>query len=90
MKILSVFVDESGDFGPYSKHSPYYIVSMVFHNQSIDINQNIDKLNEELKKLGFIDHVIHTEPLIRKEEGRERTQEAGEKRNRTHSEKTQR
>ena len=68
MKTLSVFVDESGDFGPYSKHSPYYIVSMVFHNQSIDINQNIEKLNEELNSLGFKNHVIHTEPLIRKEE----------------------
>lgn len=52
----------------YSKHSPYYIVSIVFHNQSIDINQNLKKLNDELKKLGFKDHVIHTEPLIRNEE----------------------
>lgn len=68
MKTLSIFVDESGDFGPYSKHSPYYIVSMVFHNQSIDINESIEKLNNELNNLGFKDHVIHTEPLIRKEE----------------------
>lgn len=68
MKTLSIFVDESGDFGPYSKHSPYYIVSMIFHNQSIDINNEINKLELELKNLGFINHIVHTEPLIRKEE----------------------
>lgn len=68
MKELSVFVDESGDFGPYSNHSPYYIVSMVFHDQSIDINNNINKLNEELENIGYKNHIIHTEPLIRKEE----------------------
>lgn len=68
MKELSIFVDESGDFGPFSKHSPYYIVSMVFHDQSIDINSDIDKLNTELENIDFKNHVIHTEPLIRKEE----------------------
>ena len=31
---LSVFVDESGDFGEYDHHAPYYIISLVFHNQS--------------------------------------------------------
>ena len=41
MQVLSVFVDESGDFGEYEKHAPYYIVSMVFHDQSIDISPNI-------------------------------------------------
>lgn len=25
-KILSVFIDESGDFGPYDSHAPYYLV----------------------------------------------------------------
>lgn len=34
MREISVFVDESGDFGEYEKHSPYYIVTMVFHDQS--------------------------------------------------------
>lgn len=34
---LSVFVDESGDFGEYDYHAPYYIISLVFHNQSHDI-----------------------------------------------------
>lgn len=31
MKEYSIFVDESGDFGKYAKHSPYYIVSIEIH-----------------------------------------------------------
>ena len=42
MKELSVFVDESGDFGGYEIHSPYYIVTMVFHDQDIDITEKIN------------------------------------------------
>ena len=28
-KILSCFIDESGDFGKFNRHSPYYIVTMM-------------------------------------------------------------
>ena len=68
LKTLSVFVDESGDFGKYEFHSPYYIVSMVLHDQTFDISSQIDRFNRELDQLGFHDHVVHTEPLIRREE----------------------
>lgn len=68
MKELSVFVDESGDFGTYSSHSPYYIVTMVFHNQSRDLEQAIKKLDNELQQIGYDKHVVHTAPLIRREE----------------------
>lgn len=68
MRELSIFVDESGDFGSYSEHSPYYLVSMIFHDQSKDITKQIKILNNELKELGFENHAIHTEPLIRREE----------------------
>ena len=68
MKELSIFVDESGDFGEYSTHSPYYIVTMVLHDQSKDISSEIIRLNNELVNLGYENHVIHTEPLIRREE----------------------
>ena len=37
MKELSIFVDESGDFGEYAVHSPYYIITMVYHEQDKDI-----------------------------------------------------
>lgn len=68
MKELSIFVDESGDFGEFEKHAPYYIVTMVFHNQDIDITANITALNNALKQIGYGDgQAVHTEPLIRRE-----------------------
>lgn len=51
MKELSVFIDESGDFGEYSPHSPYYIITMVFHNQDTSINEALDHLEQELSYL---------------------------------------
>ncbi len=69
MKELSIFVDESGDFGEYAQHSPYYIVTMILHDQDNDISANIAKLDAEMRNLGYKhDFAIHTEPLIRKEE----------------------
>lgn len=68
MKELSIFVDESGDFGEYSPHSPYYIITMVFHNQNDDITENIEKFNNELLLLGFNpQHCIHNGPIVRRE-----------------------
>lgn len=68
MKELSIFVDESGDFGGYKHHSPYYIISMVFHNQDNNISNEIDKFNNELVLLGLESHhCIHNGPIIRKE-----------------------
>ena len=34
MRELSIFIDESGDFGSYEHHCPYYLMTLVFHNQS--------------------------------------------------------
>ena len=52
-KILSVFIDESGDFGPYEAHAPYYLVSMILHNQSTDISENIKLFDSHLLNLGY-------------------------------------
>ena len=69
MTTLSIFIDESGDFGAYQKHSPYYIIAMVLHDQSYNISLEIEKLNKELQNLGYgNEQAIHTEPLIRREE----------------------
>ena len=35
MKELSVFVDESGDWGEYDFHAPYYIISLVLHDKKL-------------------------------------------------------
>lgn len=66
-KILSCFIDEAGDFGYYDHHSPYYIVSVVLHEQADSIQSQIDGLERYLKVLGFSDHAIHSGPLIRRE-----------------------
>lgn len=65
-RTLSIFIDESGDFGAYEEHSPYYIVSVVLHNQNIDISEDIDKLENYLSDIQER-RVIHTGPLIRRE-----------------------
>lgn len=66
-KILSVFVDESGDFGNYNKISPYYMVTMVFHDQREDISKHIEYLDNKIRNLGFPPHNVHIGPLIRRE-----------------------
>lgn len=68
MKELSIFIDESGDFGEYDYHSPWYIVTMVFHEQEVSIQEPMEYLNRELSLLGLENHCIHTGPIIRKEE----------------------
>lgn len=68
MRNLSIFVDESGDFGEYQPHSPYYIVTMVIHEQDRDISSNIERLNSALRYYDLQNDAIHTGPLIRREE----------------------
>ena len=68
MNVLSIFVNESGDFGSYEKHAPYYLITMLFHNQSIDLSTKIRSLNQSLSQLGYGENqAVHTEPLIRRE-----------------------
>lgn len=65
--VLSIFIDESGDFGKYTKNSPFYMVGIVFHDQRIDISEDIAVLNRHIKELGFPLHAVHMGPLIRRE-----------------------
>jgi len=67
MKELSVFVDESGSFGPYEFHSPYYIVTLLLHDQSKDITDDISLFARKLTDLGLPDYTVHSGPLIRRE-----------------------
>ena len=68
MKELSIFDDESGDFGDYDEHSSYYIISMILHDQSIDITKNVDWLESKLADLGYPNHCMHSGPIIRNEQ----------------------
>ena len=67
MKELSVFVDESGDFGDYDPKSPFYILSLVFHDQSISIDEDVIKLETEMNNIGWPNHCFHAGPIIRSE-----------------------
>ncbi len=66
-KVLSCFIDESGDFGPYEPHAPYYIVAMVLHDQRLDISDYIKDEEQYVANLGYPRHALHTGPLIRRE-----------------------
>ena len=67
MSELSIFIDESGDFGPYEYHSPYYIISMIFHNQDNSISKPVQVLSEQLSSIGYANLCIHSGPIIRRE-----------------------
>lgn len=68
MSELSIFIDESGDFGEYDYHSPYYIITMVFHDQKNDIQKELDYLETSLVNLNYPHHCVHAGPIIRNEE----------------------
>ena len=68
MREISIFIDESGDFGKFNKKSPFYIVTMVFHNQSSDITACLNSLEQELSYLGYPNHCLHAGPIVRMED----------------------
>ena len=68
MKELSIFIDESGDFGTTSQIHSYYLVTFVFHDQGKEINQHILQLEDSIRLSGFELEYIHTGPVIRREE----------------------
>jgi hypothetical protein len=53
--------------GAYDSRSPYYIVSLVFHDQAVDISDDVKKLDEAMRHQDNSDVAIHTAPLIRRE-----------------------
>lgn len=59
MKELSVFIDESGDFGEFDPKSPYYIIGMVLHNQKNDISSQIQYLNKVLSETELKRNFVH-------------------------------
>ena len=58
-KILSFFIDESGDFGFIKDASKYYLITLVFHDQKLNIASNIEKIKDK--------PVFHAGPIIRRE-----------------------
>lgn len=68
MKVLSIFIDESGDFGIAEELPAYYLVTFVLHDQRIDISEQISKLNSSISIAGYSLDYIHTGPIIRGED----------------------
>ena len=69
MKELSIFVDESGDFGTFKPHSPFYLFTMVFHEQDKPITSQIENLDRHIREMGLPEcHCFHAGPIIRREE----------------------
>lgn len=68
-KVLSVFVDESGTFRHPDPSSRYYIVALVFHDQSFDIDPFVRDLDTATSRMGLDPESFasHAGPLIRKE-----------------------
>ena len=69
MKELSIFVDESGDFGAYEPHAPFYLFTLVLHDQSNSLKEQLQHLEHGLCDVGFdVKHCFHAGPIIRREE----------------------
>ena len=61
MRELSIFVDESGADG---LDSNYYLLTLVFHEQSIPLPDSIAKYERSLSDRGLPDVPFHASPLI--------------------------
>lgn len=68
MKDISIFIDESGDFGEYQVHSPYYIISLVLHEQKNDISSLIKYLDNKFDEIGYNKKWVQVGPIVRHEE----------------------
>ena len=64
---ISIFVDESGDFGFKKGSSSFYLFTLVLHDQSKNLTEYLETLERCLANLGFANHCIHTAPIIRNE-----------------------
>ena len=61
-KELSIFIDESGDAGP---GSDYYLLTLVFHDQSVSIDSSIFRYSQTICSAGLTPRTFHFTPIIR-------------------------
>lgn len=68
VKEISVFVDESGSFESDEESSRYYLICLLFHDQSVDIAEWLANLQNYLAATDLgSEHCVHVGPLIRRE-----------------------
>ena len=61
MRVLSVFIDESGSDGLKDK---YYLVTLVLHEQNDDVFEGIRLYEQSLSEKGLPDIPFHASPLL--------------------------
>ena len=64
---LNIFIDESGDFGFVDGSSELYGVSFTLHESADSITNDLEYLNNRLKKANY-DGMIHLAYLVAKRE----------------------
>ena len=67
MSILSIHVDESGNFNLSNMQNQRYCLALVFHDQADSISSNLEILDEKLLSMECNVPFIHTTPLIRQD-----------------------
>ena len=67
MKELSIFIDESGDFGVATKFPSYYLTTFILHEQNKDISNQIEQLEKRIRSNNFAIEYLHAMPIIRGE-----------------------
>ena len=65
IKRLNIFIDESGDFGFTNGSSELYGVSFTIHESNNSITNDLEYLNNRLKKANY-DGMIHLADLVAK------------------------
>lgn len=63
MTRLNFFIDETGEFGFDKRSAKLYGISLVFHEQKNNIRQDVIKLENNLKTLGFTG-MVHMGDLV--------------------------
>ena len=66
---LSVFVDESGRFQFPDALSRFYILTLVLHDQRMDIGELVSAFDRDMYNLGIVSPSFHAGPIIRQEKG---------------------
>lgn len=61
MRELSIMVDESGEWGKLSK---YYLITLVFHDQSEPVMPHIERYEQHLADASLPDIPFHAGPLF--------------------------
>lgn len=68
IKELGIYLDESGDFGPFEPHSPLYCFSFIFVEPSSEYVNEERRFKNRISRLSGGDHFVHVGNLVRSEE----------------------